>query len=147
MHPPPPFCLVSRCVQKIIQDRATGILVLPLWPTQPFFTVVLSLLVDVPRVLQVTHQNLVHPTWARPHPLQNQLRFMVCKLSGDPCATWIFQHTLSTRSCIPGETAPTNNIVTISTNGCRFCVQGSVDPLHPTLKCVLMFCIRCTPTV
>ena len=33
----PPFCMVSRCVQKIIQDQATGILVVPLWTTQPFF--------------------------------------------------------------------------------------------------------------
>jgi hypothetical protein len=80
----PPFCLVSRCAQKIIQDRATGILVLPLWTTQPFFTVVLSLLVDVPRILKVTHQNLIHPTLDSPHPLQSQLKFMVCKLSGDP---------------------------------------------------------------
>ena len=29
----PPFCLISRCVQKIIQDRATGILIIPKWTT------------------------------------------------------------------------------------------------------------------
>ena len=32
----PPFCLISRCVQKIIQDRATGILITPKWATQPY---------------------------------------------------------------------------------------------------------------
>ena len=51
----PPFCMVSRCVQKIIQDQATGILVVPLWTTQPFFTVVLSLSVAVPRLLYINH--------------------------------------------------------------------------------------------
>ena len=39
----PPFCLVSRCVQKIIHDQASGILVIPLWTTEPYFTAVLSL--------------------------------------------------------------------------------------------------------
>jgi hypothetical protein len=127
----PPFCLVSRCVQKIIQDSATGSLVLPLWTTQPFFTVVLSLLVDVPRILKVTHQNLVHPTLDSPHPLQDELKFMLCKLSGDPCASQIFQQTLSTQSCIPGETVLINSMVTISTNGCSFVSRGRMIPCIP----------------
>ena len=64
-----PFCLASRCVQKIIQDKATEILVIPLWPTQPFFSMVLSLLMEVPRMLKVTSHNLGHPTLAGLHPL------------------------------------------------------------------------------
>ena len=34
----PPFCLITRCLQKIVQDRATIILVVPLWPTQAWFS-------------------------------------------------------------------------------------------------------------
>ena len=34
----PPFCLLPRCLQKITQEQATGILVIPLWTTQPVFT-------------------------------------------------------------------------------------------------------------
>ena len=33
----PPFCLIPRCVQKIIHDQASGILVIPRWTTHPFF--------------------------------------------------------------------------------------------------------------
>ena len=58
----PSFCLISRSVQKIIQDQASGILIIPLWTTQPYFTVVLGLLVDAPRVLRASAQNLIHPT-------------------------------------------------------------------------------------
>ena len=54
----PPFCLISRCVQKIIHDQASGILVIARWTTQPFFTVVLNLLVDMPRVLKALQERL-----------------------------------------------------------------------------------------
>ena len=34
-----PFCLVTGCLQKIVQDRASIIIVVPLWPTQVWFPV------------------------------------------------------------------------------------------------------------
>ena len=80
----PPFCLVSRCVQKIIQDHTSGILAIPLWTTQPYFTAVLSLLTETPRVLSASLQNLIHTTLDGPHPLRQQLQLVVCKLSSDP---------------------------------------------------------------
>ena len=33
----PPFSLISRCLSKILQDKAQGIMIVPLWPTQPWF--------------------------------------------------------------------------------------------------------------
>ena len=35
----PPFSLIARCVQKITQDKAKGIVIVPLWQTQPRFPV------------------------------------------------------------------------------------------------------------
>ncbi|XP_032904474.1 uncharacterized protein LOC116990664 [Amblyraja radiata] len=40
----PPFCLISRCLIKIEQDSASGILVVPDWPTQPWFPLILRLI-------------------------------------------------------------------------------------------------------
>ncbi|KAJ8038897.1 hypothetical protein HOLleu_16457 [Holothuria leucospilota] len=40
----PPFSLISRCLQEIEQDKARGILILPLWPTQAWFAKFLVLL-------------------------------------------------------------------------------------------------------
>lgn len=31
----PPFCLILKVLQKIILDKAEGIVLVPLWPTQP----------------------------------------------------------------------------------------------------------------
>ena len=74
-----PFCLISRCVRKIIHDQASGILVIPRWKTQPFFTFVLNLLIDKPRILKASAQSLVHPTLDSPHPLHQRLELLVCK--------------------------------------------------------------------
>ena len=117
----PPFCLVTRCLQKIMHNKATGIIVVPLWTTQLFFTVVLSLLIDQPLILNVTQENLVHQTWEHPHPLKDQLQLLVCKLSGEHYRTQIFQKTSSWNL---GGTPPPSNTATISTNGCRFVFKG-----------------------
>ena len=120
----PPFCLISRCVQKIIHDQASGILVIPRWTTQPFFTVVLSLLMDMPRVLKASAQNLIHPALDSPHPLHQRLELLVCKLSGNPCKTQRFRQTLLKLSCSPGETVHTNSTKCTSTSGYSFVLKG-----------------------
>ena len=120
----PPFCLISRCVQKIIHDQASGILVIPRWTTQPFFTVVLSLLIDMPRVLKVSAQSLIHPALDSPHPLHQRLELLVCKLSGNPCKTQRFRQTLLKLSCSPGETVHTNSTKCTSTSGYSFVLKG-----------------------
>ena len=120
----PPFCLISRCVQKIIHDQASGILVIPRWTTQPFFTVVLSLLIEMPRVLKASAQNLIHPALDSPHPLHQRLELLVCKLSGNPCKTQRFRQTLLKLSCSPGETVHTNSTKCTSTSGYSFVVKG-----------------------
>ena len=42
------FSLLSRVLQKIQQDQATGLLLCPYWPTQPWFPVAMQLLIDRP---------------------------------------------------------------------------------------------------
>lgn len=38
----PPFSMLLRVIQKIIQDKAEGIIVVPWWPTQPWFPLFLK---------------------------------------------------------------------------------------------------------
>ena len=42
----PPFILLPRCQQKISQDKATGVLIAPSWPTQTWFPLLLQFLVN-----------------------------------------------------------------------------------------------------
>ena len=57
----PPFSLLATCLQNIEQDQSTGILIVPMWPTQPWFTLLLNLLIDNPLVLPQTDSLLFLP--------------------------------------------------------------------------------------
>lgn len=65
----PPFVLIARVLRKIINDKAEGVLVVPRWPTQPWFPLFNKLCTsDI--ILFTPHFNLLtspfrsqHPTW------------------------------------------------------------------------------------
>ena len=38
----PPFCIIPSVLQKIIKDRARGILVVPDWPSQPWYPIIIG---------------------------------------------------------------------------------------------------------
>lgn len=52
----PPFCLISRCFDKIENENAEGFMVpvVPWWPTQTWFPRLLSLLIEEPVMLPLT---------------------------------------------------------------------------------------------
>lgn len=137
----PRFCLTLRCVQKIIHDQASGILVIPRWTTEPFFTVVLHLVIEMPRVLKASAHNLVHPTLDSPHPLHQRLGLLVCKLSGNPCKTERFHQTLLKSSFSPRETVHTGSTKCTSKSGYSFVVRGHMIHCIPLWD---LFCPSCT---
>ena len=64
----PPFICVSKVIQKIIIDGASGILVVPDWPYQVWFNVYKSIVIDEvllpPRIDLLglpTNPDLIHP--------------------------------------------------------------------------------------
>ena len=69
----PPFCLVARCIQKIKTDKATGILIVPKWPTQAWFPCLSSILVGEPFLLRRNVNLLTQPSSRTPHPLHDRL--------------------------------------------------------------------------
>jgi len=66
----PPFSMIFRVLNKIIADKARGMLVVPLWPSQPWYPVFLSLLEDIPITLQpsktlLSFNRTPHPLWKK----------------------------------------------------------------------------------
>ena len=47
----PPFSVIGKVLRKIVKERATTLLVLPLWPTRVWFPRALRLLAATPRIL------------------------------------------------------------------------------------------------
>lgn len=77
----PPFSLISKCVQKIICDKATGIIVFPLWTSQPWYPFIAELAISEVLQFKPSKELLISP-FRTLHPLYNSLSLGACILSG-----------------------------------------------------------------
>lgn len=79
----PPFSIILKVLKKIKQDKATGILVVPFWPTQPWYPVFKSMLIREPLIFDPNINHLLSSD-RTPHPLWKNLTLVAGKLSGKP---------------------------------------------------------------
>lgn len=129
----PPFSLIPRCLQKINKDKATGILIVPLWPSQPWFPFLLQHLYKPPWILNPDKNLLQHPGHQEPHPLWRKLKLMVSPVSGIPSQTTTFLDTLPTSSWHLGDPAPKNSTRPTLNSGSSFVVKGKLIVIHHKL--------------
>ena len=80
----PPFCLISKCLQKIQCDGAAGLIVVPNWPTQPWFPLLKNMLVEEPMFIRRRVDLVTQPVTNDPHPLHNQLDLLCCRCCANP---------------------------------------------------------------
>ena len=80
----PPFSLILRVLQRIIRDKAEGIVVVPFWPSQPWFPLFQALLIAPPVFLPPSNGLLFAPN-RQPHPLWKTLTLAAGHLSGRRC--------------------------------------------------------------
>jgi hypothetical protein len=79
----PSFCIINQELQKISEDKATGIIVIPHWPTQSWWLYLTNMLIKCPLMLPSTQTTLMLPYHPQKiHPLQKKLRLLMCHLSG-----------------------------------------------------------------
>ena len=79
----PPFSVIPRTLQKIKEDKATGICVLPDWPTRAWYPQAMKMLEKDPVYLKPSKDLLSLPNQPDEiHPMSKNLRLIVCLLSG-----------------------------------------------------------------
>ena len=124
----PPFALIRRCLEKINADTAEGVLVVPAWPTQTWYTQVLQMLVQKPRVMVWTSELelLTHPSANKVHNMHGKLKLMACPLSGDSMKAKAFRDTLPAFSSTHGELLHRSNTQYISKDGMYSAVSGKL---------------------
>ena len=95
----PPFSMILRCVDKIRRDKANAVVICPVWPTQPWFPVLLEMTSDVPRLLPHSATLLTSPT-DESHPLiqTRVLKLAAWRLSGEAFRSKAFRNHWSTYS-------------------------------------------------
>lgn len=89
----PPFALILKTLNKIVSDKATGIVVVPLWPSQPWYPFYMSLCIKTIEVFSPS-KNLLSSPFRSTHPLSRHLSLVACVLSGKGSVNKTFQKKL-----------------------------------------------------
>lgn len=77
----PPFSIITRVLEKIVQEKGLGIVVVPYWPTQAWYPLFTKLLLEKPIYFKANKFLLVSP-FRDYHPLHEEISLVVGKLSG-----------------------------------------------------------------
>lgn len=76
----PPFSLILRMLQKIMQDKAEGIVIVPNWPAQPWYPLFQKLITG--NVITFNPSNsLLSSPFRKEHPLWKNLTLVAARLS------------------------------------------------------------------
>ncbi|VDI32218.1 Hypothetical predicted protein [Mytilus galloprovincialis] len=98
----PPFSIIGRVLQKVEEDKATLILIAPIFTTQPWFAKILHLIAGQSYILPKKNL-LIHPSDpSRQHPLK-KMQLAVFPLSGQDLTVLAYQQTLQTFYMTHGE--------------------------------------------
>ena len=74
----PPFGIILRVLQKVQAEEATGLLVVPCWPIQPWWPLVMRMLVQEPLVLPRKKPSIFQPQQpGLMHPLHQKLTLLM----------------------------------------------------------------------
>ena len=127
----PPFSILQRVLQNISEEEATGLLVVPNWPTQIWWPYVMNMLIDFPLILPRKEDALYLP--AQPqllHPLHKKLLLLVCYLPGISSQAEKFRLALQRSSCNPGKRVHKSSTTLTSIDGDCSVVQGVLISFH-----------------
>jgi hypothetical protein len=103
----PPFCLISRCLSKIRKERATVVLIAPVWNAQVWYPQMLEMLTDFP-ILLPTYPLMLQSPKGEGHPLvmSEHLQLAALKVSGDMTSAQLFQGQLQPLCKMRGGQGP-----------------------------------------
>ena len=78
-----PFSVILMMLQKLEMDGATGVRVVPNWPTQPWYPKLMRMVVKPPVMARHSRTLLHLPSFPEEvHPLHKKLDLMICLVSG-----------------------------------------------------------------
>lgn len=111
----PPFALVGRVIQKVMEEAATIVLIAPVWPTQVWY----PLLLEVNPILLPLAQDHLKDPFERNHPLMStqSLQLAAWKVSGQVAAVRDFQRKLLSSSHRDGVKEQVQSTSQLGKNG------------------------------
>lgn len=108
----PPFPLILPSLRKIQSEECLVCLIAPRWESQPWFPLLLSLLIAPPLVLPVCRNLLCQPTSRVSHPTPGIFRLHAWLLCNNACKRQAFLSQLPEESIQPKDLPPTTSMTT-----------------------------------
>ena len=128
----PPFCLIPKCRGKISSEQAEGLLMVPAWPTQTWYPILLQMLIQQPALLiWTTEVKLLNHPLGKVHSMENKLKLMVCPVSRNTTKARAFLNTLPMYSSIHSDLLHKNSVRFILKNGIYSVVKGRLIQISP----------------
>ena len=128
----PPFCLISKVLRQLSKQKVERmILVTPLWPTQPWYPLLLSMCIQNP-ILIPTTENLLENPLGEKHPLilNSTLELVVWLVSGIPSLRKAYRAELQNSLLMLGEKAPGSIMSQPGKNDFGGVVENRLIPLN-----------------
>ena len=130
-----PFCIIPSVLHKIIKDRARGILIVPDWPSQPWYPVLARGLMQRPVLVSARENLLVLPTNPEAkHRLRKALRLIICEVSGRDSEALVFLRQLGQSYAHPGVAAPADNMPRTSQGGRGIKNKWGIHSISPSVS-------------
>lgn len=106
----PPYNLIGKIVQKILCDKVDrALLVVPFWPTQNWFPLLMSILISLPARIPQYRDLLKMPHSGELHPLHSKMHLIGCVVSGRDLLISEFRESLQMLSPSHGGQELSNN--------------------------------------
>ena len=128
----PPFPIITKVLNKVLRDQAEGIIIVPNWPNQIWFPVLMRMITSCPIILHSRKSLLLQKQDpSLQHPLLPKMRLLVCSISGCPWKNRDFLKRLSTLSSMGGVKGQNDSTPHQSKNLLGTVVKGVWIPFLP----------------
>ncbi|CAB4027168.1 Hypothetical predicted protein [Paramuricea clavata] len=126
-----PFSIILKVLHKVNCEIATGLIVVPHWPTQSWWPYLTDMLIAKPIILPRKPDLLYLPSEPqRIHPLSKTIRLLLCKVSGDYSRVKDFRTQLHVSYYSPGEMVLGNSIQHTCDSGNSTVISGRLIPFQ-----------------
>ena len=127
----PPFNMIGRVLRKVENDNAQGIIVVPYWPTQHWFSKFTRMCTQIPCILfsRDAQPTIKHP-WREEQNLPT-MRLLAAPISAQHLRAWASPQLPETFYWRHGAQAHIDNTPHISNSGVVFVMNGTLIHCHP----------------
>ena len=120
----PTFSIIHTVLRKIENEQTEGIIIVPLFTTQPWFTRLLRISVSDPLTLPTSKKAFYFPYRKKTIPEMPDVKLLACHVSGNHSKIKAYQKTLQRYSHSRGEMAPDRVMTAKSLYGQHFVMNG-----------------------